>query len=131
LVKSLREGNSAASHFREKGKKFGNVPNVYAELGSVWRSVMDDPDQCAHLLGKLINHVGPKRICWGTDSLWYGSPHKEIVAMRRFEFTEKGKELYGLAWGMEGDRDDPTKRAKDPSRSIRDGIVGYNAAEAY
>jgi predicted TIM-barrel fold metal-dependent hydrolase len=131
LVKSLREHNYDATKFVEKGKKFGNVPNVWAELGSVWRSVMDDPDQAAHLLGKLITHVGPKRICWGTDSLWYGSPHKEIVAMRRFEFTDKGKELYGLPYGLEGDRDDPRKPAKDPARSIRNGILGYNAAEAY
>ncbi|MFL5895377.1 MAG: amidohydrolase family protein [Thermoleophilaceae bacterium] len=131
LIKSLRENSYDASRFVEKGKKFGNVPNVWAELGSVWRSVMDDPDQAAHLLGKLINHVGPKRICWGTDSLWYGSPHKEIVAMRRFEFTDKGKELYGLPYGLEGDRDDPTRPAKHPSQSIRNGILGYNAAEAY
>jgi uncharacterized protein len=131
LIKSLREHNYDATKFVQRGKKFGNVPNVWAELGSVWRSVMDDPDQAAHLLGKLINHVGPKRICWGTDSLWYGSPHKEIVAMRRFEFTDKGKELYGLPFGLEGDRDDPTKPAKDPARSIRNGILGYNAAEAY
>ena len=131
LVKSLREHKYDATKFVQKGKKFGNVPNVWAELGSVWRSVMDDPDQAAHLLGKLITYVGPKRICWGTDSLWYGSPHKEIVAMRRFEFTEKGKELYGLPYGLEGDRDDPTQLAKDPSKSIRNGILGYNAAEAY
>jgi predicted TIM-barrel fold metal-dependent hydrolase len=131
LVKSLREVNYDASHFKEKGKKFGNVPNVYAELGSVWRSVMDDPDQAAHLLGKLINHVGPKRICWGTDSLWYGSPQKEIVALRRFQFTEKGKELYGLPYGLEGDREDPTQPAASPEQTIRNGILGYNAAEAY
>ncbi|MFL5840500.1 MAG: amidohydrolase family protein [Thermoleophilaceae bacterium] len=131
LIKSLREHQYDAPRFVEKGKKFGNVPNVWAELGSVWRSVMDDPDQAAHLLGKLITHVGPKRICWGTDSLWYGSPHKEIVALRRFEFTDKGKELYGLPFGLEGHRDDPTKRAEHPADSIRNGILGYNAAEAY
>ena len=50
------------------------------------RSVTSDPDQLAHLLGKLITHVGPKRIAWGTDSLWYGSPQSEIVALRRFDF---------------------------------------------
>jgi predicted TIM-barrel fold metal-dependent hydrolase len=131
LVKSLRENHYDAPRFVEQGKKFGNVPNVWAELGSVWRSVMDDPDQAAHLLGKLINHVGPKRICWGTDSLWYGSPQKEIVAMRRFEFTDKGKELYGLPHGLEGHREDPTQLAKNPKDSIRNGILGYNAADAY
>jgi len=131
FVKSLREVNYDASHFVEPGKKFGNVPNVYAELGSVWRSVMDDPDQAAHLLGKLITHVGPKRICWGTDSLWYGSPHKEIVALRRFEFTERGKELYELPHGLEGDVEDPRRKAPKPSRTIRNAILGRNAAGAY
>jgi predicted TIM-barrel fold metal-dependent hydrolase len=131
LVKTLRANKWDATRFVEKGKVFGNSPNVYAELGSVWRSVMDDPDQCAHLLGKLITYVGPKRMCWGTDSLWYGSPHAEIVAMRRFEFTERGKELYNLPYGLEGDVEDPTKKAPHPSRSIRNGILGYNAARAY
>ena len=131
LIKSLREHQYDASRFVEPGKRFGNVPNVWAELGSVWRSVIDDPDQAAHLLGKLITYVGPKRICWGTDSLWYGSPQKEIVAMRRFEFTDRGKELYRLPYGMEGDREDPTQPAPSPDRTIRHAILGYNAAEAY
>jgi predicted TIM-barrel fold metal-dependent hydrolase len=131
LIKSLRENRWDASRFRKKGKKFGNVPNVYAELGSVWRSVMHDPDQAAHLLGKLIKHVGPKRVAWGTDSLWYGSPQAEIVALRRFEFTERGKELYGLPYGLEGDVEDPTRKAPRPARTIRNGILGRNAARAY
>lgn len=131
LIKSLRENNYDATKFVKKGKRFGNVPNVYAELGSVWRNTMHDPDQCAHLLGKLITYVGPKRIAWGTDSLWYGSPQPEIVGMRKFEFTDEGKELYGLPYGMEGDVEDPTKPAPNPARTIRNGILGRNAARAY
>jgi uncharacterized protein len=131
LIKSLRENNWDSSRFRKRGKKFGNVPNVWAELGSVWRSVMHDPDQAAHLLGKLITYVGPKRIAWGTDSLWYGSPQPEIVALRRFEFSEKAKEFYGLPHGLEGDVEDPTRKARKPSRTIRNGILGRNAARAY
>ena len=131
LIKSLRENRWDASRHRKKGERFGNVPNVYAELGSVWRDVMFDPDQSAHLLGKLITHVGPKRVVWGTDSLWYGSPHDEIVALRRFEFTERGKELYGLPFGLEGDVEDPTRKAPKPSRTIRNGILGRNVAPAY
>jgi uncharacterized protein len=131
LIKSLRENNWDASRFVEPGKTFGNVPNVYAELGSVWRSVMNDPDQSAHLLGKLITHVGPKRIAWGTDSLWYGSPQAEIVGLRRFEFTDQGKELYGLPYGLEGDVEDPTVQAPGPERTIRNAILGRNAARAY
>jgi uncharacterized protein len=131
LIKSLRENQYDATRFRRKGKRFGNVPNVYAELGSVWRNVMNDPDQAAHLLGKLITYVGPKRIVWGTDSLWYGSPQPEIVGMRRFEFTEQGKELYRLPFGLEGDVEDPTRKAPRPERTIRNGILGRNAARAY
>ena len=131
LIKSLRENHYDAHHFRKKGHHFGNVPNVWAELGSVWRSVMDDPDQAAHLLGKLITYVGPKRIAWGTDSLWYGSPQKEIIALRRFQFTQRGKELYHLPHGLEGDVENPTRKAPHPSRTIRNAIFGRNAARAY
>jgi predicted TIM-barrel fold metal-dependent hydrolase len=131
LIKSLRENDYDATKFRKRGKRFGNVPNVYAELGSVWRSVMSDPDQAAHLLGKLITYVGPKRVCWGTDSLWYGSPQAEIVALRRFQFSEKGKEMYGLPYGLDGDVEDPTRKARKPSRTIRNAILGRNAARAY
>jgi len=131
FIKALRENQYDAPRFRKNGEKFGNVPNVYAELGSVWRDTMSDPDQCAHLLGKLINHVGPKRIVWGTDSLWYGSPQPEIVALRRFEFTAKGREMYGLPHGLEGDVEDPTRKAPTPARTIRNAILGRNVAPLY
>jgi predicted TIM-barrel fold metal-dependent hydrolase len=131
LIKSLRENGYDATKFRRRGERFGNVPNVWAELGSVWRNVMNDPDQAAHLLGKLITYVGPKRIAWGTDSLWYGSPQPEIVGLRRFKFTARGKELYGLPYGLDGDVEDPTRKAPLPERTIRNGILGRNAARAY
>src|SRR5687768_13312766 len=131
FIKALREANYDATKFRKKGEAFGNVPNVWAELGSVWRDCMNDPDQAAHLLGKLITYVGPKRVCWGTDSLWYGSPHSEIVAMRRFDFAERGRELYNLPYGLEGDVEDPTRKAPNPARTIRNGILGRNVAPAY
>ncbi len=63
---------------------------------------------------QVDHHVGPKRICWGTDSLWYGSPQPEIVALRRFEFTQKGKEVYGLPYGLNGDVEDPRRKAPRP-----------------
>jgi len=131
LIKSLRENAWDASHFVAPGKTFGNVPNVYAEIGSTWRSVMGSPDQAAHLLGKLITHVGPKQICWGTDSLWFGSPQSEIVALRKFEFTAEGKEFYNLPFGLEGDCEDPMQAAPTPDRTIRNAIFGRNAARAY
>jgi predicted TIM-barrel fold metal-dependent hydrolase len=131
FIKSLRENNYDATKFIEPGKTFGNVPNVWAELGSVWRDQMSTPDGAANLLGKLITYVGPKRIAWGTDSLWYGSPQKEIVALRKLQFTEQAKKFYNLPYGLDGDVEDPTKPAPDPSRTIRNGILGRNAAVAY
>lgn len=131
FIKSLRENNWDATKFVEPGKTFGNSPNVWAELGSVWRDQMDKPDGAVHLLGKLITYVGPKRIAWGTDSLWYGSPQKEIVALRKLQFTDAAKELYNLPYGLEGDVEDPTQPAPSPDRTIRNGILGRNAAAAY
>ena len=36
----------------------GRNANVYAELGSTWRYLMRDPDAAAHVIGKLVKHVG-------------------------------------------------------------------------
>jgi predicted TIM-barrel fold metal-dependent hydrolase len=152
LVKSLRENGWDASRFVGPGLQHGNVPNVYAEIGSTWRSVMHDPDQAAHLLGKLITHVGPRRVCWGTDSLWFGSPQSEIVAFRALRLSERAKDLYHLPYGLDGDAWDPRRNALDansylshhpsvaawptdrrshPERTIRNAIFGRSASSIY
>ncbi len=69
--------------------------NVYAELGSTWRSVMGDPDQAAHVLGKLLLAVGEDNVLWGTDSIWYGSPQDQIAAFRSFSITAEYQERFG------------------------------------
>ena len=69
--------------------------NVYAELGSTWWVLMRNPTQAAHVLGKLLLAVGPDRILWGTDSLWYGSPQDQIQAFRAFEIAPELQEQYG------------------------------------
>ncbi len=69
--------------------------NVYAELGTTWRSVMRDPDQAAHLLGKLFKYVGEDNVLWGTDSIWYGSPQDQILAFRSFEIAAEFQERWG------------------------------------
>lgn len=71
-----------------------NSGNLYAELGSTWRACMSSPDQAAHLLGKLLRKFGEERICWGTDSLWFGSPQDQIQALRRFEISAAMQEQY-------------------------------------
>jgi len=138
FVKSLRENGWDASKFPDR-----NVPNVYAEIGSTWRSVMGNPTSAAHLLGKLITHVGPKRICWGTDSLWFGSPHAEIIGLRKHQASDALKAEYNLPYWIDGDVDDPQQPTRSvPGRegdmtirsarySIRNAIFGFNAAEVY
>jgi hypothetical protein len=69
--------------------------NVYAELGSTWRNVMGNPTEAAHVLGKLLVALGPERILWGTDSIWYGSPQDQIAAFRTFEISGELQERFG------------------------------------
>jgi uncharacterized protein len=75
--------------------RIGKDGNVYAELGSVWRSLMGKPDQAAHFIGKLLKHLGEDRILWGTDCIWYGSPQDQIQAFRTFEISEALQEKHG------------------------------------
>lgn len=69
--------------------------NVYAELGGTWWFVMRNPDEAAHVLGKLLTYVGEDRVLWGTDSIWFGTPQDQIQAMRTFKITEEYQEKYG------------------------------------
>jgi uncharacterized protein len=69
--------------------------NVYAELGSTWFLSMRDPDQAAHVLGKLLRALGPERVLWGTDSIWYGSPQAQLDAFRTFEITPEYQDRFG------------------------------------
>src|SRR6185369_1021615 len=73
----------------------GRNANVYAELGSTWRFVMRDPTTAAHLLGKLLKHVGPENVLWGTDSIWYGSPQDQIQAFRAFQIAPELRQKHG------------------------------------
>ncbi|AKF10267.1 amidohydrolase family protein [Sandaracinus amylolyticus] len=94
----------------------GRDGNVYAELGSAWREVMSRPDEAAHLIGKLLVHLGEDRILWGTDSIWYGSPQDQIQAFRTFEITPELQERFGYP-------------ALTPA--IKAKIFGLNAARVY
>ena len=42
--------------------------NIYAELGTTWRNVMSDPPRAAHVIGKLLKHVGGDNVL-GVGSL--------------------------------------------------------------
>src|SRR5580692_10667935 len=68
--------------------------NVWVDIATVWRQLLTTPDQAAHALGKLLSRVGTKRVLWGTDAIWYGSPEPQIMAMRAFEITPQFQETY-------------------------------------
>ena len=90
---------------------------------------MNDPDQAAHLLGKLITYVGPKRDRAGAPTA-SGTARRSRRSSRcaASSSPSEGKELYGLPYGLEGDVEDPTRRRRSPARTIRNGILGRNAA---
>jgi predicted TIM-barrel fold metal-dependent hydrolase len=90
--------------------------NVYADLGAVWKILMRDPDQAAHLLGKLLKHLGEDRVLWGTDSIWFGSPQDQIQAFRAFEITPELQQKHGYP---------------PLTREVKRKVLGLNAARVY
>lgn len=69
--------------------------NVWAELGTTWREVLDDPTQAAHTVGKLLSRMGEDRVMWGTDAIWLGSPQPQIMAFRAFQISPEFQERFG------------------------------------
>jgi predicted TIM-barrel fold metal-dependent hydrolase len=69
--------------------------NVWADLGTTWRTLLTDPTQAAHALGKLLKRLGTNRVLWGTDSVWYGPPQPQIMAFRAFEITPEFQDRFG------------------------------------
>jgi predicted TIM-barrel fold metal-dependent hydrolase len=94
----------------------GPNENVYAELGSTWWTVMRDPDQSAHVLGKLLRHVGEDNVLWGTDCIFYSSPQDQIQAFRAFHISGEFQERFGYPELT------PLRKAK---------ILGLNGARVY
>jgi len=97
-------------------KEAGNPTNVYAELGSTWRYVMRNPDQAAHLMGKLLRAFGEDRVLWGTDSIWYGSPQDQIQAFRAFQISRAFQQRYGYP---------------ELTPQLKRKVFGLNAARVY
>jgi uncharacterized protein len=90
--------------------------NVYAELGSTFRSLMTKPDQLAHGLGKLLKTLGEDRVLWGTDCIWYGSPQEQIAALRAFEIPAALQQAHGY----------PAL-----TQEVKKKILGLNGAKVY
>jgi len=94
----------------------GPGDNVYAELGSTWRGLMQDPDSAAHALGKLFKYLGPDNVLWGTDSIWYGSPQDQIQAFRTFQIATELREAHGYP---------------EITAELRAKVFGLNALKPY
>jgi predicted TIM-barrel fold metal-dependent hydrolase len=94
----------------------GKGQNVYAELGSTWFLSMRNPDEAAHVLGKVLSAVGEDNVLWGTDSIWYGSPQPQIQALRAFEITEEYQDRFGYPALTD---------------TVKNKILGRNAARLY
>jgi len=134
LVRSLEEAH------------VGTGANVYAELGTTWFLMLRRPVEAAHVLGKLLRALGPDRVVWGTDSVWYGSPQPLIDAFRAFEIPERmcerhgypaltadvkerilsrnARELYQIADATGEDRVTPDTWSNGVAPSLRDVIEG-------
>jgi uncharacterized protein len=90
--------------------------NVWADLGTTWRELLDSPDQAAHALGKLLKHVGTDRVLWGTDAIWYGSPQPQLMAFRAFQISEELQARFGYP-SLTGD--------------VKRKVLGLNAASLF
>ena len=96
------------------------VSNVYGDVGQLFAmTLVSEPNVCAALMGTLIKSLGADHICWGTDSLWTGSPQWQIEGLRRLEIPEDMQKKYGYA--PLGPADGPVKSA----------IFGGNNARLY
>ncbi len=90
--------------------------NVYAELGSTWRYTMRDAESAAHLIGKLVRHVGEDNVLYGSDCIWYGLPQDQLQAFRVFQISEALREAHGY----------PALTSR-----LRAKILGLNAARLH
>jgi predicted TIM-barrel fold metal-dependent hydrolase len=91
--------------------------NVFAEIGSAFAvAFTSSPANAAHLVGGLLRDLGPERILWGTDSVWWGSPQWQIEAFKALTIPPAMQDEFGYP--------ELTDRAKAQ-------ILGRNAARLY
>ena len=101
-------------------EKYG-VNNVYGEIGTTFASTaVTNPRFCAAFIGQMVNMMGPERVVWGTDSVWYGSPQWQIEAMRRLEIPEDIMKKMGWKIPLGG-----------PNSEVKQKIFGLNSAHLY
>lgn len=90
--------------------------NVWADVATMWRVLLAEPDQAAHAIGKLLKRLGTRRLLWGTDSVWYGPPQTQIMAFRAFHISAEYQDRYGYP---------------ELTDAVKDQVLGLNAAELF
>jgi predicted TIM-barrel fold metal-dependent hydrolase len=98
--------------------------NVYAEMGSVWSLMMNDPMLSQHYIGKMLKYVGTERLVWGTESIWLGGPQPQIAAFKMFKLSDQIREQNGYP-----EFTDLTKRQVFGLTSAR--LYGINPGDCY
>jgi predicted TIM-barrel fold metal-dependent hydrolase len=113
----LREGVPDISWTTEYAVLCRDLPNTYAEIGTTWASsVITFPTLAAHLLGQLLKFMGPDRVVFGSDAVWYGSPQWQIDALWRFQIPEDLRKRYGYP---------------ELTPAVKRKILGLNSAKLY
>jgi hypothetical protein len=113
----LREGVPDISWTTEYAVLCRDLPNTYAEIGTTWASaVVTFPTLAAHLIGQLLKFMGPDRVVFGSDAVWYGSPQWQIDALWRFQIPEELRRRYGYP---------------ELTPEIKRKILGLNSAKLY
>ncbi|HWH16963.1 MAG TPA: amidohydrolase family protein [Allosphingosinicella sp.] len=99
--------------------RFG-VRNVWADVGTSFGSAaITHPRLAAAMMATLVKGLGPDRVLWGTDAVWYGSPQWQIEAFRRIEVPTDLQERFELPpLGAGGG-------------SLKSAILGGNSASLY
>lgn len=97
-----------------------DVSNVYADIGASFAfTVLTHPRLAAAMIGMLVKGLGPDKVLWGTDSVWYGSPQWQIEAFRRLQMPPDLIERFGYP------------DLGPPDSELRNAILGGNAARLY
>ena len=94
----------------------GQNSNLYAELGSLWASVMSNSTGAQHVIGKLLKHFGDDNVLYGSECIWFASPQPQITALKNLTISQEFQEQYGYP-----ELTDERKRK----------ILGLNAAKLY
>ena len=113
----MREGVPDIRWTTEYAVLCRDLPNTYAEIGTTWASaIVTFPTLAAHLLGQLLKFMGPDRVVFGSDAVWYGSPQWQIDALWRFQIPEEMRRRYGYP---------------ELTQEVKRKILGLNSAKLY